>query len=174
MFMLGLLTARVLFPEQLIFVVPPMVYRVGSDAIWRTADMNNGKEPMPLKDLPAYLDSVREHGQGDYVPVVDMGRIVEPRRRWSGSLAFAAAACLLMGVGGMVTYAAASKSITIVADGVDAGAIAEMVKEGGAGVVSVKQDEDRTYKVRVLTLKMNSLLENLRGNRNLERVDADE
>jgi hypothetical protein len=127
---------------------------------------------MPLKDLPAYLDSVREHGQGEYVPVVDMGRIVEPRRRWSGSLALAA--CLLLTAGGMVTYAAASKSITIVADGIDAGAIAEMVKEGGAGVVSVKQDEDRTYKVRVLTLKMNSLLESLRRNRNLERVDADE
>jgi len=131
--------------------------------------MNN--KPMPLKDLPAYLESVRESGQGDYVPVVDMGRIVEPRRRWSGSLAFAAAACLLLG--GVVTYAA-SKSITIVADGVDAGAIAKMVKEGGAGVVSVKQDEDRTYKVRVLTLRMNSLLENLRRNGSLERVDADE
>jgi len=132
--------------------------------------MNN--KPMPLKDLPAYLDAGREHGQGEYVPVVDRGRIVEPRRRWSGSLALAA--CLLLTVGGMATYAAASKSITIVADGIDAGAIAEMVKEGGAGVVSVKQDEDRTYKVRVLTLKMNSLLESLRRNRNLERVDADE
>ena len=142
---------------------------------WRYSDTFGGKmnnKPMPLKDLPAYLDSVREHGQGEYVPVVDMGRIVEPRRRWSGSLALAA--CLLLTAGGMVTYAAASKSITIVADGIDAGAIAEMVKEGGAGVVSVKQDEDRTYKVRVLTLKMNSLLESLRRNRNLERVDADE
>jgi hypothetical protein len=130
---------------------------------------------MPLKDLPEYIKSVRENGQTDDIPVVDMGRIVADPPMRPRFFTYAAAACLLLTVGGMMTYgAAASKSITIVAADVDAGAIAAMVKEGGASVVSVEQDEDRTYKVRVLTLRMNSLLDNLRRNRNLERVDADE
>lgn len=129
---------------------------------------------MPLKDLPDYIKSIRENGQ-TYSPVVDMGRIVADPPLRPRFFSYAAVACLLLTVGGMMTYGvAASKSITIVADDVDASVIAEMVKEGGASVVSVKRDEDKTYKVRVLTLKMNSLLDNLRRNRSLERVDADE
>jgi len=131
-------------------------------------------QPMPLKDLPEYIKSVRENGQTDDIPVVDMGRIIADPPLRPRFFTYAAAACLFLMVGGMVTYgAAASKSITIVAADADSAVIAKMVKEGGASVVSVEQD-DRTYKVRVFTLKMNSLLDNLRRNRNLERVDADE
>lgn len=126
---------------------------------------------MPLKDLPAYLDSVREHGQGDFVPVVEMGMIVDDRpRRWMRIAAYSAALCLLLGVG-LVGY---SSTGTIVIDAdLDSKSVSEIVREGGGRVFSVKENEDGTHEVRVMTFKrMSSLLEQLRSNKNFRKVEA--
>jgi hypothetical protein len=133
--------------------------------------MNNEKL-MPLKDLPAYLDSVREHGQGDYVPVVDMGMIVDerPRRRF-GIAALSVALCLFVAAG-LFAYNS-TESIVIDAGGRGPDAVAEIVREEGGRVFSVSRNDDGEYEIKVFTLKrMSSFIDQLRKNKGLNRVEV--
>ena len=132
--------------------------------------MTQQNDPMPLKDLPGYIRSAREEGQGDYVPVVEMGQIIAPRtNNWVKTIGYAAAACLLLMIGGV--YATTS-SIIVSIDNPQA--IANIVADNGGKVFSVKQEEDGTYKVRVFSLKrMSSLIEGLRKNKELKKVEAE-
>lgn len=121
--------------------------------------MSENKRPMPLSELPGYIRSVREGGQGDDVPVVDMGMIVDdrPRRRWAYALL--AASLLLVGSGLYM-----STDSIVVASGADARRVAEMVSDEGGSVFSVSQKEDGTYRVRVFSLGgVRSLVERVRG-----------
>jgi hypothetical protein len=132
--------------------------------------MNNEK-PMPLKDLPAYLDSVREHGQGDYVPVVDMGMIVDDRpRRRLRLAAYSTALCLFVAIG-IVAYNSTER---IVIDAADLGpqAVAEIIRDQGGRAFSVTENDDGTHEVRVFTFKrMSSFLEQLRKNKEFKKVE---
>jgi hypothetical protein len=132
--------------------------------------MTQQNDPMPLKDLPGYIRSAREEGQGDYVPVVEMGQIITPRtNNWAKTIGYAAAACLLLMAGGL--YATTS-SIIVSIDNPQA--IANIVADNGGKVFSVKQEENGTYKVRVFSLKiMSSLIEELRKNKDLKKVEAE-
>jgi hypothetical protein len=114
---------------------------------------------MPLSELPEYIRSVRESGQGDDIPVVDMGMIVDsrPRRRWGYALL--AVACLVVGTGLYM-----STDSIVVASGADARRVAEIVSDEGGSVFSVSQKEDGTYRVRVFSLGgVRSLVERIRG-----------
>ena len=139
--------------------------------------MSNQDKPMPLRDLPAYLDSVRERGQGDDIPVVDMGMIVDAPKpfNWSRAAAYSAAACLMVAVG-VAGYAAAyTRSITIAAGEVGPQQVAEMVSQEGGRVFSVKKNEQGDYEVKVFTFqKMSAFLDRLRENKNLEGVEVDQ
>ena len=128
-------------------------------------------KPMPLKDLPAYIDSVREHGQTE-IPVVEMGMIVEPRGSgWLRAAAYSAAACLLVGVAGFY-MASATERITIAAGDLGPAAVAGIVRDEGGRVFSVRRNEDSTYEVRVLNFKnTNYFLERLRRNKQFESVE---
>lgn len=121
--------------------------------------MKSRKSPMPLSELPEYIRSVRESGQGDDIPVVDMGMIVDsrPRRRWGYALL--AVACLVVGTGLYM-----STDSIVVASGADARRVAEIVSDEGGSVFSVSQKEDGTYRVRVFSLGgVRSLVERIRG-----------
>jgi len=105
--------------------------------------------PMPLGDLPEYMRSVRDGGQGDYAPVVDVGRIVDDRPRRGRLAAFASAACVLVGIAGI--YAANSTSDISITSSSDSVAVSKMVSDEGGKVFSVKKNEDGTYRVRVFS-----------------------
>jgi hypothetical protein len=128
---------------------------------------------MPLKDLPAYLDSVRERGQGDYVPVVEMGMIVDDRPgRWARALAYSSVACLFVAMGAVGVAVTKTRSITVAADGMGPQAVADIISDEGGRVFSVSQNEDGEYEVRVFTFqRMSYFLERLRGNKEFGSVD---
>lgn len=127
---------------------------------------------MPLKDLPAYLESVREHGQGDYVPVVDMGMIVDDRpRRRLRMAAYSTALCLFVAIG-IVAYNSTER---IIIDAADLGpqAVAEIIRDQGGRAFSVTENDDGTHEVRVFTFKrMSSFLEQLRKNKEFKKVEV--
>jgi hypothetical protein len=134
--------------------------------------MSDKDKPMPLSELSGYIDSVRRDGQGDFVPVVEMGMIVEDRPfRWVRFAVYASAACLLVAVGGFLAVSASTESLTI-ASGLDAGAVAGIVSEEGGRVFSVVQNGDGTYRVRFFSLRdSRSILERLKANREFESVE---
>jgi len=136
--------------------------------------MNQENKAMPLGNLPAYMDSVRERGQRDEIPVVDMGMIVDDRPfRWARALAYSSVACLLV-TAGAVTYAISStESVIIDAGDMEPRAVAKIVSEEGGRVFYFRQNDDKTYEVRVFTFKkIGSLLDQLRGKKEFKRVEA--
>lgn len=130
---------------------------------------------MPLRDLPEYIKSIRESGQTDYVPVVDMGRIIDagPSGGWINKFAYAAAALFLVSAGTLTYAVATTRSITITGgDDISSQAIANMVAESGGRVFSTRQNTDGTHEIRVFTFgKIDSFLEQLRENKDLKRVE---
>ena len=130
-----------------------------------------GEKPMPLSELPGYIKGVKDSGQGDYAPVVEMGRIVESRaglRMWHLGMGVLVAACLMLSVG----IYGSTREISIVS-GADARQVADIVSSEGGRVFSVRE-EDGTYRVRVFTLKrIGSFLEGLRGQEEFDSVSLD-
>lgn len=129
-----------------------------------------------MSELNDYIRSARENGQGDDIPVVEMGMIVdsEPRFGWVRGVAVAASVFLVLGA---VAYTAAStREIRIVSSDLGSEAVARLVSEEGGRVFSVmKEEEDGSYKVRVLTFrKMSSFLDRLRENKEVDRVELEE
>lgn len=135
--------------------------------------MRDRDEPMPLSELSGYIDSVRRDGQGDYIPVVDVGRIVDdsPAWRWIGRVRYAAAACVILSLGGALAVAYRTERITISSDAGPA-AVAGIVSDEGGSVFSVVQAEGGEYELRVFSFGGGrSLVERLRGKKELKRVD---
>lgn len=127
---------------------------------------------MNLENLPGYLDSLRKNGKTDEDLVVDMGRIVEPPRssiNWFRPAAFALAFCLFLIVG--VSYNRFSEdSVMVVLDNPES--ISEMVSSSGGTVVSVKQNSDSSYEVKIDKLKnVKSFIESLRKNKEVKKVE---
>jgi len=111
--------------------------------------MDRHDGPMPLGDLPGYIRSAREDGQGDYVPVVDVGRIVDDRPRWGRLVAFSSVACVLVGLAGI--YVANSTSDISIISSSDYVKVSKIVSDEGGRIFSVKKNEDGTYRVRVFS-----------------------
>lgn len=125
------------------------------------------EKPMPLDELPDYIRSVREHGQGD-APVVDMGRIVSPNRSRSYLLV---AAGLLLALG---VYVARSTDEITIESAAGVGNVAEIVSGEGGSVISVKRDGDGKYRVRVFSFGgVRSLVERLRESEEFDSVGLD-
>lgn len=139
--------------------------------------MRDSNRPMPLSELPDYIRSARENGQGDDIPVVEMGMIVDasPRLGWMRGLAVAASVCLVMALGFTAYTAASMREIKIVSDGTGSEAIASLVADEGGRVFSVVQEDDGSYRVRVFNFGgVKSLVERLRENRDLDKVELGE
>ena len=134
----------------------------------------NNKPPMSLENLPGYMDSLRKSGSTDDNLVVDMGRIVETPKssiNWFKPAAFAPAFCLFLIVG--VSYNAFSdKNIIIVLDTNNIEAISDIVSANGGNVVSVKQNGDSSYEVKIDKLQnVKSFVESLRKNKDVKKVE---
>jgi hypothetical protein len=132
----------------------------------------NNKPPMNLENLPGYLDSLRKSGKTDEDLVVDMGRIVEPPRssiNWFRPTAFALAFCLFLIVG--ISYNSFSESsVMVVLDNPES--ISEMVSSSGGTIISVKQNSDSSYEVKIDKLKnVKSFIESLRKNKDVKKVE---
>jgi len=131
----------------------------------------NSKQPMNLENLPGYLDSLRKSGRTDEDLVVDMGRIVDSPKssvNWFNPLIFALAFCLFLIIG--VSYNSSSESVMVVLDNPES--ISEMVSASGGTVVSVKQNPDSTYEVKINKLKnTKSFIESLRKNKDVKKVE---
>lgn len=131
------------------------------------------KDPMPIKDLPGYLKSLRGRIADD-APVVDMGRIVSPRN-WFKTISFAAAVCLLVVLGGLTGYNVLStKSVTVFvkADNASPRSISKIISDGGGQVVSVKQYGESSYEIEISTRKnLSSFIEWLRKNKEINNVE---
>lgn len=136
--------------------------------------MSRKDEPMPLSELPTYLESVRQSGQGDYIPVVDVGRIVESGGStvWFRRAGYMAVAGLFLG---LVFYGAVStREITVVTKNGDR-SVSEIVAEDGGRVVSVRKNTDGSYRVRVFAFGgIRALVEKLKESKELERVDLED
>ena len=68
------------------------------------------------------------------------------------------------------------RNITIVIEANNASpqAIADIVSDGGGQIISVKQNEDSTYEVKLFALKnINSFIERLRKNKTLKDVQLE-
>jgi hypothetical protein len=131
--------------------------------------------PVSLDKLPEYLKNHR-NGQ-ENSPVVGMGQIVAPRRKWPQRVIFAAATCMLLGVVGAGIISWSPKDVTVVIAATDANpdSIANMVSVGGGKVVSVTQTENDTYEVKMsLRRNVNSFLEWLRKNKDVKRAELGE
>lgn len=138
--------------------------------------MRDQNEPMPLSELSGYIDSVRRSGQGDYVPVVDMGRIVDDAPAWRRlrAVRYAVGACVLLVAVGFIAVVSGTERMSIASD---AGPkeVARIVAEEGGNVFSVSQRENGEYEVRVFSFKgAGSLLERLRRNKEIKSVDLAE
>jgi hypothetical protein len=132
-------------------------------------------DPLPLQDLPEYLKTHR-NGDPNGSPVIGMGQIVAPRSNRLRNLSLAAA-CVLLGLGGIATYNLVTpKEVTVViaANDVNSDFITGIVSVGGGKVMSVKQNGD-TYEVKLsLRRNVNSFLDWLRKNKDVKRVELGE
>lgn len=138
--------------------------------------MRDKNDPMPLSELSGYIDSVRRSGQGDYVPVVDMGRIVDDSPSWRllRGVRYAAGACVLLVAVGFITIVYRAERMTIASDAGPNG-VARIVAEEGGSVFSVSQREDGEYEVRVFSFRgAGSLLDRLRKNKEIKKVELAE
>lgn len=137
--------------------------------------MNRGDGPMPLEDLSGYIDSVRRDGQGDFVPVVEMGRISDSaapsRARWMVPLSLAA--CVLVAAG--LLLAVSTEDVTVVGSPQGALLASKEVSREGGRVLSVSRDESGAYRFRVFRLGgVGSLAERLRGVEGVDSVEVGE
>jgi hypothetical protein len=127
------------------------------------------RKPMPLSDLPEYIEHVRRNGQDD-VPVVDVGRIIQKKAFSFAKLA--AAACLIVGLTGFY-IASSTRQITITSSNMDFQEVAKMVNDEGGNVLSARWEEGK-YKIRVFTFrKMNLFMSDLSEKARIEGMEVE-
>lgn len=133
----------------------------------------NNKQPMSLENLPGYMDSLRKSGSTDENLVVDMGRIVDPPKPSVNWFAFALTFCLFLIIG--ISYNAfSSKNITVVLDthNMSLETVTELISAHGGNVVSVIQNADSSYEVKIDKLQnAKSFIESLRKNKDVKKVE---
>ena len=127
---------------------------------------------MNLKDLPGYIKSLQERGitEDSENVVVNIGSITT--KKDYTKFAFAISICLCL-IALASVYNVASKNIKITsASGLSSSEIASIVKDTGVQVVSIDQESEGTYRVKVLTFKnVKSFFDQLRTNKGVESVE---
>jgi hypothetical protein len=127
------------------------------------------KDPMSLDKLPGYLKELKESGSTDDSLIVDMGQIVVPKEPLSlaglrKKIAYAITICLIIATSIITVNSMSNKNITVVIDAENANiqTVSKIITDGGGQVLDIKQNEDNTYEVKVLTKNTRSFLELLR------------
>jgi len=136
------------------------------------------QEPMPLKDLPGYLKSLKENNSVGDSPVVDMGSIVIPRRNnWSRYLTYVTGVLLLLSAGVLTynnLYNTTNVTLVVDAKSSDIEQISDALYGNGGRVLSVRKLEDGKYEVKMLTKNVSWLLDRLRRNKEFDSVEIEE
>lgn len=141
----------------------------------------HNKQPMSLEDLPEYLKSQRENGDMGRPNLVGTGQLITKKTfmSWSQQVILAMSLLLLAGAGSMVAYnSMAENQLTVIVD-IDKNAdpsqtISKIVSDSGGTMLSVKQNEDLTYEVKVSTRKSrHSFLEWFRKNKNVNKASIE-
>jgi hypothetical protein len=135
------------------------------------------QDPMPLKNLPGYLKSLRENNSvGGDAPVVDMGNIVTPIP-WGRYMTYVTAACLFLSAG-ILTYNNVfnTKNVTLVISAKDSDiqSVSNALAGNGGKVLSIEKNEYGEYEVKMLTKNVNWLLDRLRRNKEFNKVEVEE
>lgn len=135
---------------------------------------SQNKKPMPLKDLPQYLESARENGDMEDGPVVEMGQIIMPEERSHNWVGIAAASILFVSVslGGLIAYDSMSREDFKVIVNTNAPSnMSKIVSDSNGEIISVKQNTNDTYEVHISTRKSKrSFLDWLQNNRNVRNA----
>lgn len=135
------------------------------------------KKPLNLKELPGYLERLRNGGEQDVDLVVDIGSIKDTPSPYGNfrRFAFIGAFCLFVAASSLVSYnLLSSKSITVVLDtnNISPQEFSNILSENGVNIVSVKQNGDSSYEVELkLRKSVSSFLEKLRNNKDIKKVD---
>jgi len=120
-------------------------------------------KPMNLKDLPSYLDGLKEEDRYTTSILVDMGRIESPKSNIFRNTILFSYFCVALF---FITFTSMSQSITLTTN-LSAQELSSLVSDNGGRVVSIEQ-KDKTYEIKVLTFWKNSFLERMRKNKDIE------
>lgn len=137
------------------------------------------KEPMPLENLPEYLKNLKAEGRTNGSPVVGTGQIIveNSSTNWIRNLAFAVMLCLFVGTSSMIAYNQMSTknlTVTLTASNASPELISKLINDGGGQVVSVKQNEDNSYEVKIATKKSKkSFLDFLKRNKDVKNAQLE-
>ena len=141
------------------------------------------KKPMSLENLPEYLKSLKENGGGTGSPIVNTGQIVTNSNSsmgWLQVTVFAMLFCMILGMGGMMTYTMMSTKNIIINVEINQSdnpsqIIQKIVSESGGEVISIEQNEDSSYQVKIATRKSRrSFLDLFRGNKDVKKAELEE
>lgn len=122
------------------------------------------KKPMNLKDLPSYFDNLKEEDRYTTSVLVDIGRIESPRSNiFKNTILFSSLCVALF----FIAFSSFSQNVTLTTD-LNAQELSSLVSNNGGRVVSIEQNEDKTYRIKVFTFWKNSFLERMRKSENIK------
>jgi hypothetical protein len=137
------------------------------------------QKPMPLNKLPEYLKSLQEHENPQSSCVIDMGRIVDATQdvNWTQRIVFSLTVLLVFAFSSFTIYNFFdTEQMTVVMnltkDSDPFETIPKIISDSGGKILSVKQQKDSSYEVKLSTRKSKSLLlQWLRKNSEVETAE---
>ena len=127
-------------------------------------------DPMSLEDLPKYLKSLKENGDTGDSNLVGMGTI-ENNKPWFKITALLI--CFILSAAVLTYNLISTQNFTVVADINENSdqTIQNIVSDSGGKIVSVKQNEDAIYEIKLDTRKSKrSFLDKFRKNKNVKKA----
>ena len=127
-------------------------------------------DPMSLEDLPKYLKSLKENGDTGDSNLVGMG-IIENNKPWFKITALLI--CFILSAAVLTYNLISTQNFTVVADINENSdqTIQNIVSDSGGKIVSVKQNEDAIYEIKLDTRKSKrSFLDKFRKNKNVKKA----
>lgn len=125
---------------------------------------------MSLEDLPKYLKSLKENGDTGDSNLVGMGTI-ENNKPWFKITALLI--CFILSAAVLTYNLISTQNFTVVADINENSdqTIQNIVSDSGGKIVSVKQNEDAIYEIKLDTRKSKrSFLDKFRKNKNVKKA----
>lgn len=126
--------------------------------------------PMSLENLPNYIKSLKENKSTGGSCLVDVGTIEIKKSTWTKKFILATSICLILGISGFMAYNLTPQQFTITVN-LDKDADPQIFATENE-IVSVKQNEDNTYELKVSTRKSKrAFLESLKKNKNVKKAE---
>lgn len=132
------------------------------------------EQPMSLEDLPEYLKSIKKNGDTGSSNLVGVGQITT-NRSWFKITASIMSICVIL-VAAIVAYDFTStENFTVIVE-MNEGAdpLPDIISDSGGQIISVKQNEDAIYEIKLDTKKgKRSFLDKLKKNKHIKKVVED-